>query len=81
MLASILVRPKRGGDADYHAKQNQPQALCKNQAKHSGRSCAERHADADFACALRDRVRNDAVNADGGEQQCENRERTEQTCA
>ena len=37
-------------------------------------SRAERHADAEFPRALRDRIRDDAVDAERGEQQCRARE-------
>ena len=44
--------------------------LDEDAALHLCRGCAEGHADADLLRALGDRVGDDAVNADGGEQQC-----------
>ena len=41
---------------------------------------AERHADADFLGALRDRVSHHAVNADGGEEQAPRMAKTAKSC-
>ena len=61
MLRRIL------GDAGEEPCCGEEAGLAEDEEQHVAAACAERHAHADFAGALRDRIRQHAVNADSCE--------------
>jgi hypothetical protein len=64
---------RRTEDAEPDAGERHGKALAEHQPLDVRRSCAERHADADFVRALGDRVRNHAVDANPGQHQRQRR--------
>ena len=59
------------GQTSGHARKNYHKALPQNQPDHTALACAKRHADANLARPLCDRVRDHSVKANAGEQQRE----------
>lgn len=66
------------GDADQHPQQCHSDSLAEDEAHDVAGLRAERHAYPDFMRALAHQMRDHAVNADAGKDQCERGERTEQ---
>ena len=66
--AEESCRQERRGQADGDADGDERQAARQHQSQHVAALRAKRDADADFARALRDAVRHDAVETHGGEQ-------------
>ena len=66
--------PRCARESDQHARGDGPQRLAQNHRADSLRGGADGDPDADFAAALRDRVRGDAVDSGDGEQQGESAE-------
>ena len=73
-MRSDWLEDDRAGDADASADQRRLEVLDEDQREDVAARGAERHPDADFVRALADRVRGDAVDADGREQQRDHRE-------
>ena len=74
-LCVTRVSADRAGDADAKADADRRQRVAHDHRQHVVRARAERHADADLAALLRDRVRDDAVQAERGEQRGDARRR------
>ena len=55
---------ERGGEPDHTANHGHPCDLAQHHALHARRVSAERHADANFFCSLRNGVREHSVEAD-----------------
>jgi len=70
-ICEIACEEERTGETKRKANENHDQALTKDEAKNVGGRRAESHTNADFAGALRDKIGNDTVNADRGEDQGE----------
>ena len=68
-------KPECQHNAEGHTDQSHGCSLTENEAENVTALCAEGHADADFARALADQIRDDAVDADAGKPQRDARRR------
>src|SRR6266478_264701 len=57
-------------EAEKQSAQREEYAFAENQAKHLRGARAQGYAQADFVSALRDSERHDAIDSDGGQQEC-----------
>ena len=72
--SGVACGSQRGGRPDGGTKHKKQQRFAQHHPLHSDAGCAQRHADADLACAPRHRVSQHAVQSDAGYQQCQQAE-------
>src|SRR5262249_10521094 len=77
----VLQQASKGegaSQANDRAPENQLKAASKCHAQDASTVCAQGHAYADFPCPLRDRVRHQAVEANGSEHERQRRKQAKQ---
>jgi hypothetical protein len=69
---------QRAGEANRRSNQREAERLTQHEADHISAAGTERHADTHLVRALTYHVRHHAIEADGGEQESQQREYPEQ---